>query len=96
MTAKQPASAGKTLPRWTTPLCDVPNSGPPEAIYAALSAGREGNWFTIEDRIILFSSRLRKLGIIDKQRENQLFDRLIELNDAAREAAQRAVPDVTI
>jgi hypothetical protein len=77
------AGSGRTLLRWSVPMAEIPYSGPPEAIYATLAAGRENHQFAIEDRIFRYCAHLRRTGLRTREAATELQDALIAANDAA-------------
>jgi hypothetical protein len=92
MAQNQPASPPRTFPRWSVPLAKVPHRGPPEAIYAALVAGRECHWQAIDRRIILFCRHLVRRGLIDGARETGLMDKLDDINQRLADVAMDPTP----
>jgi hypothetical protein len=67
MARTQPASPGRTFPRWSVPPDKIPHKGTPKAIYAALAAGREDNWGAVGSRILRYCMRLADRGLVTRE-----------------------------
>jgi hypothetical protein len=84
MTQAPSVDSGRTLLRWSMPMAKIPHSGPPEAIYATLAAGRASDQFAIEARIFRYCSHLRRSRLCTREAAAELLAALIAINDAAR------------
>ena len=73
----------RNLPRWATPMAGLPTTGSAQARYAALAAGREGQWLAISVRIATYCFRLRRDGHATESASRRLARTLDHINDRA-------------